>query len=219
MYLGHALDQMGYPDAARPHLLGATGADPNSPVAHTLLGLHYDRLGDASAARAEYEAAYDLAPENPALCVEIGQTWVTEGRYVVAEIWLREAISLEPSDPGLWEILARFYLNHNMTSDDQAVRAAKKLVELAPDSATAHDLRGWAAVQVGDYGSAQEHLRRAIELDPEMASAYYHRGLLERAQGHSEKAKEAFTRAIDLDTTGRFVVLVERAREASREDR
>lgn len=218
MYLGHALDQMGYYDAARPHLIGATGAEPNSPVAHTLLGLHYDRLGDTSAARAEYETAYDLAPENPALCVEIGQTWVAEGRYVAAEIWLREAISLKPDDPGLWEILARFYLDHNMTSDEQAVRAAKKLVELAPDSATAHDLRGWAALQVGDYGSARAHLRRAIELDPKMAAAHYHRGLLEKAQGHSEKAKAAFTRAIDLDTTGRLAVLVERAEDASMED-
>jgi tetratricopeptide (TPR) repeat protein len=215
MYLGHALDQMGYSEDARPHLLKAVEGAPNSPVAHTLLGLHYDRWGDPSAARAEYEAAYDLAPENPALCVEIGQTWADEARYVAAEIWLREAISLKPDDPGLWEILARFYLDHNITADDQAVRATKKLLELIPDSATAHDLRGWATFQIGDYETAREHLHRAMELDPEMASAHYHLGVLERVQGHSEKAQEAFTRAIDLDTTGKFITLVERVRKVS----
>lgn len=215
MYLGHALDQMGYPEDARPHLLKAVETAPNSPVAHTLLGLHYDRWGDPSAARAEYEAAYDLAPENPALCVEIGQTWADEARYVAAEIWLREAISVKPGDPGLWEILARFYLDHNITADDQAVRATKKLLELVPESATVHDLRGWAVFQVGDYETARQHLHRAIELDPGMASAHYHLGLLERAQGHSQQAQEAFTRAIDLDTTGRFIALVERARKPS----
>lgn len=219
MYLGHALDQMGYPDDAEPHLLKAVEAAPNSTVAHTLLGLHYDRLGDGSAARAEYEAAYDLAPENPALCVEIGQTWAAEARYVAAEIWLREAISLKPGDPGLWEILARFYLDHNMTSEDQAVRVTKKLLELVPDSAVAHDLHGWAAFQVGDYETAEEHLRRAIELDPEMASTHYHLGLLERTWGHSGEAQEAFTRAIDLDTTGKFITLVQRAEKASEGDR
>ena len=219
MYLGHALDQMGYPEDASPHLLKAAEVAPSSPVAHTLLGLHYDRLGDPSAARAEYEAAYDLGPENPALCVEIGQTWAAEGRYVAAEIWLREAVSLRPGDPGLWEILARFYLDHNINADDEAVRAAKKLLELVPDSATAHDLRGWAAFQIGDYETAREHLDRAIELDPEGASAHYHLGLLERAKGRSEEARETFIRAIDLDTTGRFITLVQRAEKASEEDR
>jgi tetratricopeptide (TPR) repeat protein len=219
MYLGHVLDQMGYPEDAGPHLLGATGVAPDSPVAHTLLGLHYDRLGEEADARAQYEAAYDLAPDNPAVCVEIGQTWAAEGRYVAAEIWLREAISLKPDDPRLWEILARFYLDHNITSDDRAVRAAKKLLELAPDDAHAHDLRGWAAFQVGDYETAQEHLQGAIELDPEIASAHYHLGLLKSAQGHPEEAQEAFTRAIDLDATGTFSALVQRAREASGKDR
>ena len=219
MYLGYALDQMGYPEDAILHLLKAVEVAPNSPVAHTFLGLHYDRLGDPSAARAEYEAAYDLAPENPALCVEIGQTWAAESRYVAAEIWLREAIALKPGDAGLWEILARFYLDHNISADDQAVRATEKLLELVPDSAIAHDLRGWAAFQVGDYEIAEEHLYRAIELDPEVASTHYHLGLLERALGHLEEAQEAFTRAIDLDMTGKFITLVERARKASETDR
>jgi tetratricopeptide (TPR) repeat protein len=215
MYLGHALDQMGYPDDAEPHLLGATGAASDSPVAYTLLGLHYDRLDEEAAARAQYEAAYDLAPENPALCVEIGHTWAAEGRYVAAEIWLREAISLKPDDPGLWEILARFYLDHNITSDDRAVLAAEELLGLVPNGAHAHDLRGWAAFQVGDYAIAHEHVQRAIELDPEMASAHYHLGLLKTAQGYPEEAQEAFTRAIDLDVTGKFRALVQRAQEAS----
>lgn len=212
-YLGHVLDHMGYPDEAGPRLLWATQAAPDSPVAHTLLGLHYDRLGDTVAARAEYEIVYDLAPENPAICVEIGQTWSAEGRYVAAEIWLREAVSLRPNDPGLWEILARFYLQNGITSDERAVRAAEKLLDLVPAEAEAHDLRGWAALEVGAYETAQEHLQRAIELDPGLASAHYHLGLLQRARGHSKRAQAAFTRALDLDTTGEFRSLIQRARQ------
>ncbi|MBU0702483.1 MAG: tetratricopeptide repeat protein, partial [Chloroflexi bacterium] len=104
-YLGHALDQMGRPDEARPHLEKGVELAPDSFVARAFLGLHYDRLGDYPAARAEYEAAYDLNPENPAICVEIGQTWASEGRYTAAEIWLQEAVSLQPNDPALWEAL------------------------------------------------------------------------------------------------------------------
>jgi len=206
-YLGHALDRMGHPDEARPHLLRAVALAPDSVVAHTFLGLHNDRLGDFSAARAEYETAYDLDPDNPATCVEIGQTWVAEGRYVAAEIWLLEAVSLQPDDPALWGILARFYLDHNITAEGQGVEVTEKLVELLPDDAGAHDLRGWAAFQVGDYGTAQDSLLRAISLDPALAAAHYHLGLLWAAQGMDRKAQESFTRALDLDTTGDLVPL------------
>jgi Flp pilus assembly protein TadD len=175
------------------------------------LGLHYDRSDDTTAARAQYETAYDLAPRNPAICVEIGQTWVAEGRYVAAEIWLREAVLLRPSDPGLWVILARFYLDHNIASKDRAIEATDTLLTLAPDDAVAHDLRAWAALQVGDYETVEEHLRRSMELDSQLASAHYHLGLLRSDQGRRSEAEEAFTRAIDLDTTGEFVLLVERA--------
>jgi len=210
-YLGYALDQMGRPDEAWPHLLRAVALAPDSAVVHTFLGLHYDRLGDFSSARAEYEAAYDLDPDNPGTCVEIGQTWAAEARYVAAEIWLLEAVSLAPDDPGLWEILARFYLDHNLTAEGQGVEAAARLVQLSPDDARSHDLRGWAAFQVGDYGTAQDSLLRAIYLDPALASAHYHLGLLWAAQGAHQKAQEALIRALDLDTTGELVPLVERA--------
>lgn len=211
-HLGHALDQMGYQAEARSHLLEAIALAPASAVAHTFLGLHHDRWGRAAAARAEYETAYDLAPDNPAICVEIGQTWVAEGRYVAAEVWLREAVSLRPYDPTLWEILAQFYLNHNIASNARAMEATERLLQLTPESAQAHDLRGWAAFQIGHSQTAETHLQRAIELDGALASAYYHLGLLHSVQGKPDEAEKAFQRAVDLDTTGTLMPLVERAR-------
>jgi len=213
-YLGHALDHIGRPDEARPHLLRAVALAPGSATAHTFLGLHYDRLGDVVAARAEYETAYDLDPENPATCVEIGQTWAVEGRYVAAEIWLREAVFLQPEDPALWEVLTRFYLDHSITAEGRGVESAKRLLELSPDDPVAHDLRGWAALQVGDYDAAQESLQQALSLDPALAEAHYHLGLLWTALGADHKVRGAFIRALDLDTSGDLVPLVERALEA-----
>jgi tetratricopeptide (TPR) repeat protein len=210
-YVGHALDQMGRPGEARPHLRRAVALAPDSAVAHTFLGLHYDRLGAVSAARAEYEAAYDLDPDNPATCVEIGQTWAAEGRYVAAEIWLRQAVSLRPDDPAMWEVLARFYLDRNITAEGRGVEAAARLVELSPDDAVAHDLRGWAAFQVGDYDAAEESLLRAAAPDPGLAAAHYHLGRLWAIRGAHEEAQRSFIRALDLDTTGALVPLVERA--------
>ena len=210
-YLGFALDRMDRPAEARAHLERAVALAPDSPVAHTLLGLHHERLGDVAAARAEFETAYDLDPKNPATCVEIGQTWAAEGRYLAAEIWLREAVSLQSDDPALWEVLARFYVDHDITADGRGVEATATWVELSPDDARAHDLRGWAAFQVGDYDAARDSLLQATLLDPALAPAHYHLGRLWAAQGAQQKAREAFARALDLDTTGSLVPLVQRA--------
>ena len=210
-YLGYALDQMGHSEEALPHLRRAIALAPDSVPANVFLGLHSERMGDVPAARAYYESAYDLDPENPGICVEIGQTWVAEGRYVAAEIWLREAVSLQPDDPALWRVLVRFYLDHNVGADARSVEAAMELVELAPNDAYAHDLRGWVALQADDHDTAYGSLDRAIVLDPDLASAYYHLGLLWVARGDAEKAYEAFVRALDLDITGDLTPLVNRA--------
>jgi Flp pilus assembly protein TadD len=210
-YLGYALDHLGYSDEAGPHWQQAVALAPNSAAAHTFLGLYYERLGDVASARAEYETAYDLDPNNPAICVEIGQTWAAEGRYTEAEIWLREAVSLQPDDPTLWKVLVHFYLDHNIAATGRGVEAAARLVQLVPDDAGAHDLRGWAALQVGDYEQAEESLRRAVALDPTLAATHYHLGLLWSVRGLRQDAQEAFVRALDLDTTGELRSFIERA--------
>lgn len=212
-YLGYALDRMGYPELAKHHLDRGVELAPQSPVAHILLGLHYKRRGDFSAARAEYEKAYDLDPRNPATCAEIGQAWAAEGRYTEAEIWLREAISLAPQDPRLWEILARFYLDHNLADDERTTEVLNQLLMLAPYEAWVYDLQGWAAFQAGEYETARESLLRAVSLNPLLASAHYHLGLVYKATGLYEQALNSLTRALDLDTSGTLRPLIERAWE------
>lgn len=213
-YLGYALDQLGRSADALPHLQRAVALSPNSVVARIFLGLYYDRQDDWAAARAEYEAAYDLDPENPAICVEIGETWAAEGNYIAAEIWLAEAVRLRPDDPALWEALARFYLDHGIAFEGRSVEAAERLLALRPDDARAYDLRGWAALQSGDYAAAEAHLVKAVTLDPALAEAHYHLGLLWNVLGQRRKAQEEFIRAVDLDTTGKLAPLVERALNA-----
>jgi Flp pilus assembly protein TadD len=208
-YLGYATARAGRASEGALHLNSAAQLAPESAIVHVLLGLHHDQNGALVAARSEYEIAYELDPDNPAICLEIGETWASERRYLAAEIWLRHAVDLAPSDPVLWEALARFYVDYGMA--EQARDATDQLVELAPSSASSHDLRGWAAFLAGDWDLAEESLRRAVALEPTFALAHYHLARLWQELGAGQRAEEAFTRAFDLDTTGEIGPLIERA--------
>jgi len=209
-YLGYALSRMGYPEMASYHLARGVELAPASPAAHILLGLHYKHLGNLSSARAEYEQAYALDPLNPATCTEIGLALAAEGRYTEAEIWVRQATSLAPQDPRLWEVLARFYLDHNLIGDERIADVLARLFALAPGEAWVYELQGRAYLQTGEYEAARESLLTAIELDPLLASAHYYLGLVYKAMGLREQARSSFTRASDLDTSGALRPLIER---------
>jgi len=210
--LGQALDQLGRPDDGLGHLRRAVGLAPGSPLARSLLGLHYLKAGDPAAARPHLEAAYDLDPGNPALSLYLALVYADLGQYGVADLWLDEATRLAPEDPTVWEAVVRFYLDRRM--GEEGLEAAWVLVGLAPASATARDLLGWACFLAGSPAEAEEHLRRALDLDPTLPSAHYHLGRVYTYLGRVEEARTALGRAFDLSTDPALRARVEEALSA-----
>ncbi len=210
--LGRALDGMGRPEAARAHLETAARLAPDSPLARSLLGLHHLNQGDPAAARPHLEAAYDLDPQNPAFALYLAFLYADLGQYGVADIWLVEATRLAPEDPHIWEAVARFYLDR-FPGDERGVIAARALVRLAPDGASAHALLGRALLFAEDYAEAEEALRKALELAPDLAVAHYDLGRLYALRGQREPARAEFTRALDFNTDPRLREEIERSGE------
>ncbi|MBC7226336.1 MAG: tetratricopeptide repeat protein [Thermoflexales bacterium] len=197
--LGHALEEMGRLEGARVQLETAVRLAPDSPLARSLLGLHFLNRGDPDAARPHLEAAYDRDPQNPAFALYLGLLYADLGQYAVADIWLAEATRLAPEDPHIWEAVARFYLDR-FPGDARGVTAARALVRLAPDAASAHALLGQALLFAEDYAGAEEALCRTLELAPDLAVAHYDLGRLYALRGRREAARAEFTRALDLNT-------------------
>ncbi len=197
--LGQALDQQGRAAEARIHLETAARLAPDMALARSLLGLHDLQGGDAAAARPHLEAAYDLDPHNPALSLYLAHLYAALGRYDVAAIWMDEALRLAPDAPEIWAAAARFYLEQGV-EEQRGQEAALGLLRLAPQSAVAHDLAGWACFLTAQPELAEEYLLRALEIDPLLASAYDHLGQLYDQQGRTEEARQAFTRALDRAT-------------------
>jgi len=210
-YLGQAFDQLGWSGWARASLNRALELAPQSPVVQTLLGLYWDRRGASALARHYYETAFLHDQGNPSLCLEISGTYSAEGNYTAAEVWLFYAAEIAPSDPQVWQALARFYLDFGIGVEQSGLAAARRYLELTPDDARAHDLIGWALFLTGEYDHARTSLAQALEIDPNLASAHFHMGRLLAHLGHPYEASQAYRRAGDADTDGQLTTQLERA--------
>jgi tetratricopeptide (TPR) repeat protein len=210
-YMGQAFDQLGWPGWARAALFRALEIAPQSPVVQTLLGLFWDRRGASALARHYYETAYLQDQRNPGLCLEISDTYAAEGNYTAAEVWLFYAVEIAPNDPLVWGALARFYLDFGIGVEQSGLTAARRLLDLSPNDARAHDLMGWAYFLAGEYDRAKASLTRALTIDPRLASAHFHLGRLLAHLGDYDSASEAYRRAANADTEGQLAEQLARA--------
>jgi len=195
--LGQALDHLSRPVEATGHLETAVRLAPDSALAQSLLGIHHLRQGDAMAARPFLERACQLDPGNAGFAVLLARAYGDMGQYAAAETWLREGTRLAGDDTAIWESVARFYLKHGFADSERGLGAARTLAELAPQSARAADLLGWACFLAGEEAQAEEALLRAIDMDPNLASAHYHLGQFYAYRGQYEEARAALGRALD----------------------
>jgi tetratricopeptide (TPR) repeat protein len=210
-YLGQALDQLGWSDWALASLKRALQLAPQSPIVLAFTGLYWDRHASLDLARYYYEQAYRQDGENVALCFEIAASYATAGEYTAAEVWLLNAVRIDPNNPMTWQMLAHFYLDSGIGADGSGLAAANRLLELVPNSAQAHDLLGWAYFLVEEDEQSEARLVEALALDPTLASAHFHLGRLHARQGRYAEAAQDYRRAADCDIEGQWSWDLERA--------
>ena len=76
-----------------------------------------------------------------------------------------------------------------------AMGAAAKAIELAPDLAEGHASLGLLLSTTGEYSGAEEEFKIAVGLDPNLYEAHYYWGRTCFAQGKLEEATEHFEKA------------------------
>jgi tetratricopeptide (TPR) repeat protein len=212
-YLGQALDRLGRSDWAQAALQHALRLAPESPVAQTLMGLYLDRHGSHTTARHYFETALSQDKDNAGLGVKIAETYLAEGEYTAAEVWLLSAADMAPEDPQVWETLARYYVDLGIGAEESGLLAARRLMELRPENAIAHDLMGWSYFLANQDDLARTSLNQALALDPTLASAHYHLGRLNARQGRFLEADWSYRLAAGFDVEGRLATLLERSWE------
>ncbi len=84
-------------------------------------------------------------------------------------------------------------------SPDNAILAYKRVLEIDPGYARAHNGLALAYNEKGMYDESIKECLKAIELDPGVAAAYGNLGIVYLNSGYSSMAEESFRKAISID--------------------
>lgn len=152
----------GRPRAAIAVLESALEAYPGNAAAWCRLSAAYLEVDEAREALTAAKRAMTLG--QPAWAHRLASLALVElGRYDEAVVSAGEAVRRDPDD---WRGLVTLSEALAHSEPEQAVRAARSAVSLAPDEARAHEVLGDAAMLAHDWMLAEQAYRDALRLDP-----------------------------------------------------
>lgn len=119
-------------------------------------------------------------------------------RFVEAEPHLSGVLKKIPGQPEAWENLVHC---RRATGDAAgAVEAARRLCDLQPTRAHAHNLLGEMVALSSGFGPAEEHFRKAVECDAGDPAAWSNLGLaLLEKPGAIQEGMDCFDQSLQID--------------------
>jgi Flp pilus assembly protein TadD len=169
-YLGLRLNQRERFQEADPVLRRGVGLDPNDPRlrdewARALLG-----SGLTTAAFGELREFAGTHPEMAEAHLLLGKFYVTERSMRRASEELGQTIAGDPRCGEAWSYLAT--AEQSLGNADRALTAARKAVELRPDSAPDHVLLATLLARANRPAQARAEYARAAQVGPRQPSAH-----------------------------------------------
>jgi len=166
--------------------------------------------GDADGAIAGYGEAIRLDPKGAVFYVERGTVWGSKREFARALADFEQAIKLDPNNANragatAWNLKGRI---QSMQGDvEGAIAAYDAAIRLDPKLGLAHQNRGDALKEKGEYARALESYDRAIDLQMREPSIYASRGLMHFYVGNFAKAATDFTQAYQGKSDGYSLLL------------
>ena len=168
--LGVALMYAGRMEQAIGPFTAALDRDPNLPSGHLHLAHIFDSLGQEEKAMAGYKAAVAFKPDLYVAQMRLGGLYETRRLRAEAAAAFRAAAAAAAGtvDAQIAELRALDVLGQF----DEALAAARAIVEAHPDRAEAHVMLGKLLGEAGHSAEAAAHHIRATELAPGMINVW-----------------------------------------------
>jgi len=206
--LGIVLSQAQKLDEANTYLERALQLDPTDTNARYNLALNQFRMGKQEAARANVDRVLEEQPDHKQAAALIdlirakgGYNAALEqyraGHFAESQAQLEGLIAGGSQDPGVFSLLAWCY--HRQSRPDDALRAMRKAIELAPSDAALLSNAAQILLENRETKAAYAAVTKALELAPENVQALKIKGLMDLEHGDLKQALATFERAVELD--------------------
>ena len=176
--LGNVALQRNDVDGALQYLRRAAARAPQATVVHVALLQAYRRRGDDKAVEEESRIVAELPTT---------RNWPDPAQELIAAVWTGERARMSQIDK-----LDR----HGYHAE--AVTAARKAVEVYPESAVARLVLGEMLNRNGETVTAESVLREAIRMDPRRSKAHFELGYALQQQRKFREAVACYQQALQL---------------------
>lgn len=144
-----------------------------------------------------YEQILKEKPKHAETLHFLGLTYAQLGDMDNALIYLLQAQTVTPNDPGLMNNLANAYKKiHDL---DKAISYYLKAIELKPDYAQANNNLATVYAFQNRYQDALIHYKKAVHAAPDFSAAHFNLGLLLLQNNQLTAAKTQFNNVLQLN--------------------
>ena len=151
-------------------------------------------------ARAEYEKALAVVPDNAALWKGIAQTYHGEGNKAKTEESLRKVVALDPSDTDSQILLADELIDQGKIDEGKTILDG--LAAGAIKDPAVYQNLAIIFMNKKRPDDARAFLTKAITADPNVPENYYYRGLANIQAKKNAEAKADFQKYLELAPNG-----------------
>ncbi len=153
--------------------------------------------GNFAAAEKLYQQFVELQPNSVVALANLGVAQFRQGKLTAAQLALEKAIGVDPKDAFSLTTLGAVMIEQNRIQD--AITYLERANESQADDPITLNYLGVASSQLGQFGKAEQSLRRAITVNPGYAEAHFNLAVIYAtakppsialAKRHYEKALE-----------------------------
>jgi Flp pilus assembly protein TadD len=149
----------------------AASLEDQNPSWQVSIGETYSKLGDLIRAKEAYQAAIELAPEDPSYW-RLLATFCAQNNVNIQDIGIsaaQKAVILSKGDAPSRDVLGWLYLLNGQNED--AEQMLTRALELEPQNASVHLHLGMLYLQTGDRAQAYNYFVKARDLGSADAQA------------------------------------------------
>jgi len=169
---------------------------PESPRAHSNLGLALAAGGQPEAAIRHYTRALVLNPIDSEIFNNLGMALAQQGNLEAAVDQYSTALRLDPNNAGAHYNLGISLERQGKT--DAALNHLLQAIRIEPDFSEAHNNLGLILRRRGKLQEAVDHFSQAIKVQPDNVRAYNNMGVSLEQSGQSASAVTYYLEALRL---------------------